>query len=375
MIRPSTAFARAGGAVTTARLRLRGNMLPIVQNAIAAVAAWSLAVALLPDPRPAFAAIAAVIAVGVTTGERTGRALQLVGGVVLGITVASLLISVIGTGAWQIGVLVVLAMATATAVGGGELLVVESAVSAVLLVALDPGSADGFTADRILEGAIGGAVALAVSSFLFPPDPALAPGRAAQTMFVELGRALERIAHALEARDPGSAERALADARAIDDLIRSVEEEVTTGRETARYTPPRRSSRVVLDRFARSLPQVDYAVRNTRVLARHVVSLVRDDEQVSEALPVAVRDLSNSVWELAASYDAPSHADRARRFAVQAAAGAGAIPETSSDLVLVRGQIRSAAADLVRAAELIADDRTAPHERPTEELLAHPTVA
>ena len=375
MIRPSTAFARAGGAVTTARLRLRGNMLPIVQNAIAAVAAWSLAVALLPDPRPAFAAIAAVIAVGVTTGERTGRALQLVGGVVLGITVASLLISVIGTGAWQIGVLVVLAMATATAVGGGELLVVESAVSAVLLVALDPGSADGFTADRILEGAIGGAVALAVSSFLFPPDPALAPARAAQTMFVELGRALERIAHALEARDPGSAERALVDARAIDDLIRSVGEEVTTGRETARYTPPRRSSRVVLDRFARSLPQVDYAVRNTRVLARHVVSLVRDDEHVPEALPAAVRDLSNAVWELAASYDAPSHADRARRFAVQAAAGAGAIPETSSDLVLVRGQIRSAAADLVRAAELIADDRTAPHERPTEELLAHPTVA
>jgi uncharacterized membrane protein YgaE (UPF0421/DUF939 family) len=375
MIRPSTAFARAGGAVTTARLRLRGNMLPIVQNAIAAVAAWSLAVALLPDPRPAFAAIAAVIAVGVTTGERTGRALQLVGGVVLGITVASLLISVIGTGAWQIGVLVVLAMATATAVGGGELLVVESAVSAVLLVALDPGSADGFTVDRILEGAIGGAVALAVSSFLFPPDPALAPARAAQTMFVELGRALERIAHALEARDPGSAERALVDARAIDDLIRSVEEEVTTGRDTARYTPPRRSSRVVLDRFARSLPQVDYAVRNTRVLARHVVSLVRDDEHVPEALPAAVRDLSNAVWELAASYDAPSHADRARRFAVQAAAGAGAIPETSSDLVLVRGQIRSAAADLVRAAELIADDRTAPHERPTEELLAHPTVA
>ncbi len=375
MIRPSTAFARAGGAVTMARLRLRGNMLPIVQNAIAAVAAWSLAVALLPDPRPAFAAIAAVIAVGVTTGERTGRALQLVGGVILGITVASLLISVIGTGAWQIGVLVVLAMATATAVGGGELLVVESAVSAVLLVALDPGSADGFTVDRILEGAIGGAVALAVSSFLFPPDPALAPGRAAQTMFVELGRALERIAHALEARDPGSAERALVDARAIDDLIRSVAEEVTTGRDTARYTPPRRSSRVVLERFARSLPQVDYAVRNTRVLARHVVSLLRDDEHVPDALPAAVRDLSNAVWELAASYDAPSHSERARRLAVQAAVGAGAIPETSSDLVLVRGQIRSAAADLVRAAELIADDRTAPDERPTEELLAHPTVA
>jgi uncharacterized membrane protein YgaE (UPF0421/DUF939 family) len=225
--------------IDTVRTRLRGRMLPIVQNATAAVAAWLLATALLPDPRPAFAAIAAVIAIGVTHGQRTGRALQLVGGVVLGITIATLLISMIGTGAWQLAVLVVLAMTAATALGAGEMVVVESAVSAILLVALDPGAADGFSATRIAEGAIGGAVALAVSSFLFPPDPALAPGRAAQAMFVELGRALERIATALEARDPGAAERALIDARGIDEMIREVEEEVSTGQETAKFTPPR----------------------------------------------------------------------------------------------------------------------------------------
>ena len=89
-----------------------------------------------------------------------------------------------------------------------------------------------------------------------------------------------------------------------------------------------------------------------------------------EGLPAAVRDLSSSVWELAASYDAPSHAEPARRLAVQAAAGAAAIPEASStDLVLVRGQVRSAAADLVRAAELVTAEDPAPDERPTEELL------
>jgi uncharacterized membrane protein YgaE (UPF0421/DUF939 family) len=341
----------------TVRTRLRGRMLPIVQNATAAVAAWLLATAILPDPRPAFAAIAAVIAIGVTHGERAGRALQLVGGVVLGITLATLLISIIGTGPWQIGVLVILAMTAATAVGAGEVLVVESAVSAILLVALDPGAAEGFSATRIAEGAIGGAVALAVSSFLFPPDPALAPGRAAQAMFVELGRALERIATALDARDPGAAERALIDARQIDEMVREVEEEVTTGQETAKYTPPRRSSRVLLDRYARSIPQVDYAVRNTRVLARHVISLVRDNEEVPEGLSTAVRDLSNSVWELAASYDAPQHAEPARRLAVQAAAGAAAIPEASTDLVLVR------------AAELVTGDEEALEHRPTEELL------
>ena len=360
----------------TVRTRLRGRMLPIVQNATAAVGAWLLATAILPDPRPAFAAIAAVIAVGVSHGERAGRALQLVGGVVLGISLASLLISVIGTGPWQIGILVILAMTAATALGAGEVLVVESAVSAILLVALDPGAAEGFSATRIAEGAIGGAVALAVTAFLLPPDPALAPGRAAQAMFVELGRALERIATALEARDPGAAERALIDARQIDDMVREVEEEVSTGQETARFTPPRRSSRVLLDRYARSIPQVDYAVRNTRVLARHVISLVRDNEEVPEGLPAAVRDLSSSVWELAASYDAPQHAEPARRLAVQAAAGAAALPEASStDLVLVRGQLRSAAADLVRAAELVTHDEEALENRPTEELLIAPSVA
>jgi hypothetical protein len=194
-------------------------------------------------------------------------------------------------------------------------------------------------------------------------------------VFAELGRALERIAIALEARDAGVAERALADARGIDDLIRSVEEEVSTGRETAKYTPPRRSSVAQLDRYARSLPQVDYAVRNTRVLARHALSLVREDDDVPEGLPAAVRDLSSAVWELAAAYDAPSHAEPARRLAVQAAAGAAAIPETGTDLVLVRGQVRSAAADLVRAAELVAGEPEAPDERPTEELLVQPAVA
>ena len=88
-----------------------------------------------------------------------------------------------------------------------------------------------------------------------------------------------------------------------------------------------------------------------------------------EGLPAAVRDLSSSVWELAASYDAPSHAEPARRLAVQAAAGAAAIPEASSDLVLVRGQVRSAAADLVRAAELVSSDGPELEDRPTEELL------
>jgi uncharacterized membrane protein YgaE (UPF0421/DUF939 family) len=375
MIRSSNLIARRRGTIGVLRTRLRGRGLAILQTAFAAVVAWYLAVLILPDTRPAFAAIAAVIAVGATQGQRAGRALQLVGGVVLGITIAALLIQVIGTGGWQLGVLVVLAMGAAVALGGGELLVVEAGVSAILLVALDPGAAAGFQPNRIFEGMIGGATALAVSSVFFPPDPALGPGRAAQTLFVELGRALERIAVALESRDSGAAESALVDARAIDPLIRSVEEALATGRDTTRYTPPRRSSRLQLDRYERSIPQIDYAVRNTRVLARNVVTLVRDDGDIPASLPGAVRDLSHSVWELAASYDAPSHAEPGRKLAVRAATEAAAIRDARADVVLVGGQVRSVAVDLVRAAELVAGDAEEPlGERPTEELLMAPAT-
>jgi uncharacterized membrane protein YgaE (UPF0421/DUF939 family) len=375
MIRPSHILTRIRGASGAARARLRGRMLAIVQTAAAAVVAWYAAVLLLPDPRPAFASIAAVIAVGAAHGERVGRALQLVAGVVLGITVATFLLDLIGTGAWQMGVLVIVAMGAAVALGGTEMVVVEAGVSAILLVALDPGAAAGFSPNRILEGVIGGATALAVSATFFPPDPALGPGRAAQTMFVELGRALERIAAALESRDAGVAERALVDARGIDSLIRSVEDELATGRETARYSPAPRASREVLDRMERSIPQIDYAVRNTRVLARNVVALVRDGEEVPENLHGAVRDLSNAVWELAASYDAPSHAEPGRRLAVRAANEAATVPTGRADVVLVGGQVRSVAVDLVRAADLVAEDADEPHERPTEELLVAPVGA
>src|SRR5688500_13125936 len=117
---------------------LRVRAWPILQTAVAAVAAWYLAKLVLTEAKPVFASIAAVIAVGATHGERPERAIELIGGVVLGVGVADLLVSGIGSGGWQLGVLVVLAMATAVVLGGGPVLVTEAAVSAILLVLLEP---------------------------------------------------------------------------------------------------------------------------------------------------------------------------------------------------------------------------------------------
>ena len=68
-------------------------MWPILQTAAAAVAAWYLAVAAAAaSDRPLFASIAAVISLGAAHGQRGQRAVELIGGVVLGIAVADVIV-------------------------------------------------------------------------------------------------------------------------------------------------------------------------------------------------------------------------------------------------------------------------------------------
>src|SRR4051794_39038433 len=182
----------------TARRRLGPRALAIAQTGAAALGAWYLAALLLPDPQPVFACIAAVIAIGASHGEHRSRAIQLVLGVVLGLAIADAIVHLIGTGAPQLAIMVVLAMGIATALGGSEMVISEAAVSAMLLIVTGPGN--DFSPNRILEAAIGGGVALAVA-LAFPPDPLLHVGRAAQRVLAELGQVLERLARALDAED------------------------------------------------------------------------------------------------------------------------------------------------------------------------------
>jgi uncharacterized membrane protein YgaE (UPF0421/DUF939 family) len=341
----------------------------MLQTAAAAVIAWYLALLVLPDDRPAFASIAAVIALGASYGQRGSRAVQLTGGVVVGITVADLIVQVIGTGPPQIGVMVLLAMVAARALGGGELLVSEAAVSAILLITLDPSAGDGFSPNRMLEAAIGGTIALAVSSLFFPPNPELEVGRAAQSVFTGLGHSLARIAAGLDERDASAAEDGLEEARALDPAVRELDGALEQARETLRLAPQRRASREQLQRYARSWAQLDLAVRDTRVLARHAVRALRGGEEISPELPSAVRELELAVWELAAAYDDPSRSATARRHAIAAGSLAAHPGDASSAATQVFGQVRSTAVDLRRAADSAAGTDEPDFERPTEELL------
>ena len=358
--------------LATARRRVRPHLAAVLQTALAAVAAYLLADLLLPTHRPTFASIAAIICLGASYGRRRRNAFELLGGVLLGISVASLLVFLIGSGPLQIGVLVILAMTAALVFRGSELLVNEAAISAILIASFAP-ETSGFSADRILEGLIGGGVGLAVASLVLPPDPVAMVGQVAQTLFGKLGRTLEHAAAALEGADPGRADAALHAARGTDDDVDLLEETISAAVETARFSPQRRGGLHLVGRYEATMPQLDSAVRDTRVLARYVARQVRHGEPAPQ-LAGAVRELADAVWILAAHYENPERGTDLHAVARRAARTAEEIHDREPSLLTTQivGQIRSVAVDLVRAAEQLDGGRegTPAWDMPTEELLA-----
>jgi uncharacterized membrane protein YgaE (UPF0421/DUF939 family) len=365
------AAQRGRVSFATRRRRVRRGLRSVLQTAVSAALAWYLAQLVWGHPAPLFAAIAAIIVSSTSLGQQRRRATELALGVAVGIFIADVLVRGIGTGGWQIAVLVVLAMSTALLVGGGPELVTEAGVSALLLATVQVPDG-GVSPDRFLDALMGGAVSLLVNAILFPVNPIMAVARASQPVFLDLGSALDATARGLERGDIDEARAGLERARGLDDEIERLYEAIAIGQDTARLAPAHRRTHGHLRLYGDAAHQLDLAVHNTRVLARAAVRYVRDGTRAPEAVVIAVRELSEAVRELAGQLEQPERASAARETAWRAARHATALLEVQhADLAtsMLVGQIRATAVDLMRgagmeptAAERAVDENTAEHK-------------
>ncbi len=312
-------------------LRLRSGWLQILQTGVAACVAWFLAVLLLGLEEPTFAPIAAVISLGLAIGERGRRVVELTFGVAFGVVIADFLVSAIGVGAVQGGILVVLAMSAAVFFGRGDLGVNEAAISAMILMITFGAVGTVFPPERFLEALIGGGVALLVNALL-PINPERMVTTAAHPIFDESVAVLEETAAALDEGDFERAQNALMKARAIDARVSSFKEALAAGHETARIAPSRRRALEHLEVYAAAADQIDLTVRHVRILARSALGVVRTGDPAPEPLPVAVRDLARATEALAMYLEAPGGPEEARRLALNAAGGAAALLMEREDL-------------------------------------------
>lgn len=353
--RPDTR-RRARERLRASTRRVGLSLFPVLQCALAAGIAWFVANDLLHHPDPFFAPIAAVVSLGLSIGARVRRSVELIAGVTVGIGVGDTLISVIGTGAWQITLVVVLAMTTAIFLDGGPIISMQAGTSAVLVATLIPPQQGGGP-DRMVDALIGGLVGFLVVT-LVPVHPVLRARKSAADILGSASTVLQLVADGLVANDPKPIEAALRTARATQSSIDGMRSNLSSGHEISRLSPLFWTARARFDRLAAAADPLDNAMRNIRVLARRSLSLVRDDEILDPRLVDQVEKLAHAVDVLrkvilADPGQRPDRADGARVLrSVAVGMKADLVQDAGISATVVYAQIRSLIVDLLQVTGL-----------------------
>ncbi|MBB5870651.1 uncharacterized membrane protein YgaE (UPF0421/DUF939 family) [Allocatelliglobosispora scoriae] len=351
---------QVSAAVSSRYHRARASLGLAVQAAIAAGIAWFISFHLLHHSMPFFAPISAVIVLAVSVGQRMRRATEVVLGNAFGILFGEVLVTVIGRGAWQVSLAVLIAILAAIVLGGSPALVGQSASSAVLVVTFAPGTQEYFFS-RFVDAMVGGGVGLAVMALLLPLNPLTVVARACGPILDAIESGLIATAKALTERDAGEAQRALAALREAEPKLRAFADAITAGKEIAAFAPIRWGKRGALLQYVDAYDHIARTLRNSRVLTRRSISAISDDEPLPETLPAAVHALSAATARLRAELADAAEPEGTREDAIKAVRAGVEAYATGigfSGSVII-AQIRSIASDLLQASGLSHDETAA----------------
>lgn len=273
--------------IRTFRAPQRGPLLQVLKSAVAVIATWLLATAVIPGgPPPVFGAIAALLVVQPSVNQSLARGVERTLGVLGGVVLATLLGFVFGSGAWivltaaTVGLL--LAWAFRMTPGGAN----QVAISAVLVLALAPTTPD-YALDRIIETLLGAAIGFVVNLAVAPPV-ALGPAHARLDAFAdELAASFDRLADALLTPQSDADRTALLQrARGLHPLLQDARDAIAAGGESLMLNPRARRHRDELAELTgvceRLSPIATQLIGMTRAVADRYDDTLRDDPNVRE---------------------------------------------------------------------------------------------
>lgn len=305
-----------------------------------------------------FAPVAAVIVTIAGAGVRVRAMLELIIGVSVGVLAGELIILTIGRGAWQLALVVALAMVLSTLAGLKGLALTQAVNSAVLLAAVVPVAGAGNPAvTRFIDALIGGAAGLAMI-MLVPRNPVRDIDNEIQDLLKRLASVLARCAQAMRTSDPAVAYQALDDARAMQPGLEALESTAAKVTEVARMAPMRWKQRAHVGLYVGAVRDLDNAIRDARVLSRRTAAMLRHGEQAPARMDQAVDLLANAVQIYADNLSAQADFERAQHELVAAARiGVEALPGALTlNSAAIAAQVRSLAADLLYASGASRDD-------------------
>ncbi|WP_406085127.1 FUSC family protein [Micromonospora zamorensis] len=338
------------------RVRAVGGLA--LQAGLAAALSWFVAHELLHVSQPVFAPISAVSTLAASVGQRLRRTVELILGVTVGVLIGDLLLLVIGTGWWQLSLIVVLAIMVALFLAGSAAVVIQAGATAVLIATLSPSIRD-LEVPRFVDALVGGGVALLVTAVLLPLNPLRVLNRAARPALDLLAAQLDATADALAERDAAGARTARSELRQNKGPLKAFVEATQGAREASTLSPVHwHHRRGPVGRYALAAEPIDRAMRNSGTLIRRSVTLIEDREPVPEPLPRAVADLAEAVRLLKRQFAAGDEPDRARKQALLAVETAGHAYREGVGFsgAVVVAQVRTTVSDLLVAIGLSQED-------------------
>jgi len=338
-------WSRGRTSLATRAARWRSKTWQIAQCALAAGVAWFIAADLLGHETPFFAPIAAVVSLGTSYGQRLRRVAEVTIGVAVGVLIADLIVFQLGSGAWQLVLIVALAMSAAFLLDGGQLLVTQAAVQSIVVSTLLPDPDAAFT--RWTDALIGGAVAL-VAATVVPAAPLRRPREQAAVVVRKIAELLRVAGDVMVSGDVDPAMQLLADARDTDYLIRELQDAAAEGLAVVASSPFRVRHRGGLRRMADLVDPLDRALRSTRVLVRHTAVAAYRRRPIPPTYAMLARELAAATDQVADELAANRMAVDARISLVAVGQATGSVERTgvlSAEVVLA--QLRSVVADLL----------------------------
>jgi uncharacterized membrane protein YgaE (UPF0421/DUF939 family) len=253
--------------------RVRTSFWPIVQASAAAGVAYGFAHQVLGHGQPFFAAVAAWVCLGFSLDRQVRRVAEVAVGVAVGVAIGDLVVHLIGSGWWQLTLVLLVSALAARFIDRGALLTTQAGVQAIVVVGLPAATvATGGAVGRWTDALVGGGVALAVA-LLTPDDPRRRIRTLAGGATGELADTLEAVALGLRERDTDRLEAALVRGRASEPVLADWRETAHNADELARVSV-NRLHRAGIGRLATQAVLLDRAMRSVRVLARRAPLVV-----------------------------------------------------------------------------------------------------
>lgn len=254
--------------------RVTQSLPAIAQITAAVAAAYAIANWGLGHATPVLAVTVTISSLGFTRDARPRRVAETLLGILLGVLLADALTLVLGTGLWQLVVVLLVVFVVGRAMSPNPAFALAAALPSALVV-LIPVTGGPFT--RTLDAFIAGAVALAATALL-PRDPGRAAAHDRTAVFSVLVESTRGIVDALDDAEPAAAALALERLRRTQPLLDAWRASLDTAISVARVSPWLRARLPDYRRNARVVEAADLASRHLRTLARRSEFLVADGQ-------------------------------------------------------------------------------------------------